>query len=280
MDVYQIITQQIINSLETNEIPWKRTWISKLPTNLVSKKPYSGINLLLLAISSTDSYFVTYNQAKKLGGSVKKGEKSHIVIFWKLLDREVENASGIRETVSKPFLRYYRVFGFSQTEGLQLPEVHNNEQIVSCQELIDSNNPTVAPGEPSYVPFKDCIHMPDLSAFKSSEDYYATFFHELGHWTGHKSRLNREEINGRTHFGTTDYSKEELTAELTASCLCSTLGIQNDAIIENEQAYIKGWLNALNSDSNFIISASSKARKATEFLMGEATSKSTSAQAS
>ena len=270
-DVYELITKEIISALESETIPWRRTWINGLPSNLVSMKPYQGINLLLLSMASTDSYFVTYRQAQQLGGNIKKGAKSIPIVYWNITEREVVNKdTGNTDVESIPFLKYYRVFGVSQTENLEqhIPAERDNPEIYTCEQVIAGNNPEVEfGGRPSYNPIRDTIRMPNIGEFHSSEDYYSTFFHELGHWTGHKDRLNREEVSVGSYFGPSDYSKEELVAELTASFLCSSLGIRNTKIIENETAYIQSWIKVLKNDKKFVVSASSKARKATEFIL-------------
>ncbi|MBT3181199.1 MAG: DUF1738 domain-containing protein [Deltaproteobacteria bacterium] len=275
VDVYKMITNQIISALEEETIPWRKTWTSGLPCNLVSMKPYQGINLLLLSLASSDRYFVTYRQASQMGGNIKKGAKSVPIVYWNITEREVVNEStGRIETEATPFMRYYRVFGISQTENLEehIPAKRDNAEILTCEQIISGNNPAVEPGgRPSYSPARDTIQMPSIGEFHSSEDYYSTFFHELGHWTGHKSRLNREEVIRVAYFGSSDYSKEELVAELTASFLCSHLSIMNTKIIENETAYIQSWLKVLKSDKRFVVSASSKAKKATEYILEHTT---------
>jgi antirestriction protein ArdC len=141
---------------------------------------------------------------------------------------------------------------------------------VSSQEIISRNSPKIEYGRnPSYNPILDVIRIPGRNEFDSSAEYYSTLFHELGHWTGHKTRLNREEVAQAIIFGSSDYSKEELTAELTASFLCSVSGIRNTSVIENEIAYIQSWIEVLKRDKKFIISAGSKAKKAADFLLSD-----------
>ena len=270
-DVYDLITQQFIDALENELIPWRRTWTRGLPKNLVSKKPYRGINLFLLSLVSTDKYYVTFKQAHQLGGCIKQGSKSIPIVYWRMREVEEDNEkTGEIERKSIPVLKYYRVFGISQTEGLEqhIPKESENPVITDCQDIVASNNPIIHSGSnPSYSPALDLIRIPNLNDFDTSEDYYSTLFHEMGHWTGNKIRLNREELIQTAVFGSSDYSKEELTAELTASFLCNATGIRNTKVIEDEIAYIQSWIGALKRDKKFIISASSKARKAADFIL-------------
>lgn len=273
VDVHELITQQFIDALEKETIPWRRTWTRGLPKNLVSKVPYHGINLFLLSLASNDKYYVTFNQARQLGGYIKKGAKSIPIVYWNLIEVEERNSeTGEIEKKPLPVLRYYRVFGISQTGDLEkhIPKEIDNPIIASSQEIISRNNPKIEYGRnPSYNPILDVIRIPDRNEFDSSAEYYSTLFHELGHWTGHKTRLNREEVAQAIIFGSSDYSKEELTAELTASFLCSVSGIRNTSVIENEIAYIQSWIEVLKRDKKFIISAGSKAKKAADFLLSD-----------
>jgi len=271
-DVYDLITQQFIDALERCIIPWKKTWVRGLPKNLVSKLPYHGINLFLLSLVSNDKYYVTFNQARQLGGYIKKGAKSIPIVYWKMIElEERDEETGETEIRFVPVLRYYRVFGISQTGNLEkrLPKGVENPIIASCQHILVRNNPKIQSGRnPSYNPVLDLITVPDRSDFDTSEDYYATLYHELAHWTGHKSRLNREELSHATLFGSCDYSKEELVAELTASFLCSASTIRNARVIENEIAYVQSWIKVLKHDKRLLITAAGKARKAADFLLG------------
>lgn len=197
-DVYQIITNRIIEQLERNNVPWRKPWTEAgLPQNLVSKRHYRGINVwLLLACNYRQNYFLTFKQVKELGGTVKKGEKSHMVVFTKWEKKE-DPKTGEEKKV--PFLRYYYVFNVAQCEGIpegKIPPltVRNNNPIEACQDIIVSmpNLPEIRHEKQKafYVPSGDYINMPLMESFTNSESYYGTLFHELIHSTGHFSRLN------------------------------------------------------------------------------------------
>ena len=248
--VYQIVTDKIINMLESGNIPWDKPWVSGTPTNLISKKAYRGINPFLLNMESVDKgytsqYWLTFNQAKKLKGTVKKGEAGTLIIFWKFIESEDKNG----KIKSFPILRYYKVFNVEQCEGINYPkgEVLEFNPIDSAQKIVDN--------------------MPNKTSFKSIELYYNVLFHELGHSTGHYSRLNRfGEDTYTVQFGSEDYSKEELIAELTSAMLCGTIGIDKQTL-NNSAGYIQSWLKVLKGDSNFVISASSLAQKACDYML-------------
>jgi antirestriction protein ArdC len=281
MNVYEIVTNKIVECLNNGVVPWQKNWNTIPYSNYCTKKEYRGINQLLLFSQSvinnknyTSPYWLTWKQVKKLKGSVNKNEKASIIIFYdsKIIDNETININNEKETAQKKisFLKYYNVFNYEQTSGIK--EIDNNknenEYIKPCEELFDSatDKPVIKTGvNPSYNPLHDYIIMPDIKSFKSSDCYYSTLFHEAIHWTGHKSRLDRfKDISLR--FGSEVYSKEELTAELGSSFLCHITGIEKE-LINNHASYIKGWLEVLKNDKKLIIQASTQAGKAVDFLL-------------
>lgn len=273
-DVYKIVTNRIIEHLEKGVVPWHKTWTEAgLPKNLITKKEYRGINVWLLsALNYDQNYFLTFNQVKDLGGSVRKGEKSHEVVFWKWLERENPDTD---KTERIPMLRYYRVFNISQCEGIpmdRIPEKVNkiNNTIESCEKIINEmpHRPRIQHNEQRayYNKLSDCVNMPKIETFDKSEDYYAALFHELVHSTGHGERLNRKELLESRGMQSENYAKEELTAELGASYLKSHAGIPIEQL-ENNAAYIQYWLGHLKNDKRFIVNASSQAQKATDFIL-------------
>jgi antirestriction protein ArdC len=268
--VYEIITDKIIQKLETGNVPWVKTW-KGIPCNYESERPYSGENLVLLFAEYGSPYWLTWHQIQKLNGRVKKGEKASYVVFWKLQDitKEETNDKGTVEikNVQIPFLRYYLVWNLEQTEGIK--EKASNQKIKTCDEIITGAPvlPIIEPGlRASYNPASDKIQMPALNTFSDSNAYYSTLFHELTHWTGHESRLNRL-TTGNLNFGSEIYSKEELIAELGAAFLCATTGIQNDKIFDNSAAYVQNWLKVLKNDKKLIVQASSEAQKAVNYIL-------------
>ena len=271
-DVYNMITEEFIAALEGNTIPWRKSWTTGLPKNLITKREYHGINILLLGLRGQDEYYLTFKQAQFLGGSIRRGAESIPIVYWKINEQIVrDEKTGEQVVKTYPILRYYRVFGISQTVGLDkhIPKGHPNPPIHSCQEVIDENAPRIEYGlKPCYRPSTDTIRIPNRSEFFTSEDYYSTLFHELAHWTGHASRLDRY-LSGLSPFRMEDYSREELVAEMTASFLCSSTGIRNTRIIEDEIAYIQSWIRVLKEDTKALIQAGMKAKQATAFLLKE-----------
>jgi antirestriction protein ArdC len=268
---YEIVTESIIKQLESGVAPWR----TEMPANLVSKKEYRGINVFLLAVQGYGSrYWLTYRQAQALGGTVRKGEQGSKVVFWKIGEYSKENEQGDTEKHTSILLRYYTVFNLEQCEGIKSPEpvvaIHPIEQ---CEGIVKSMpNP---PGfeqdsRACYRPSTDTVGMPARSAFHSAEEYYSTLFHELTHSTGHPSRAGREGIMNHNPFGSEDYSKEELVAEMGAAMLCGVAGIESRTL-GNSAAYLQTWIERLRSDSRLIVSAASQAQKAADYILARTT---------
>lgn len=284
--VYSIITNKIIEQLETGVIPWRKPWKAglEMPTNLDSKKAYTGINSMLLHCANTDSpYFVTYKQAQKLGGNVKKGAKGYPVIFWKKSTYKKKDQEGNEIEENGFILRYYTVFSVSDCEGLEkhIPKpvsvpVIPFKPIEKCEKVVSGykGKPDIEHkgGIACYAPFMDKITMPKQESFNSPEEYYSTLFHEMVHSTGHEKRLKREGITNSDGFGNHKYTKEELVAEMGASFLSGQAGIDN-ITLDNSASYIAGWLRKLRDSSNakWIIEAGSKAQKAVDYINGDLT---------
>ena len=284
MDVYAIVTEKIINLLESGVVPWRRPWSSTgLPRNLVSKKPYKGINYFLLSASKYVSpFWLTYRQATELGGHVRKAEQSTIVIFWKAEDvTRSSEALEAEETDGKNrrrfLLRYYRLFNLEQCELPQaaldkLPkiETHEHNPIEAAERIIaDMPNPPeiqYAGSKAFYSPITDRVTLPPRELFASTEEIYASLFHELGHASGARKRLNRKSIVEAAPFGSATYSFEEIIAEMSAAYLCAEAGI-SPAVIENESAYIQGWLKKIRSEKRLVVSAAAQAQKAADFIL-------------
>jgi len=279
MDVYQIVTDKIITLLESGTVPWRKPWSagSGIPKNLISKKEYRGINVFLLSATPYSSpYWLTYRQADQLHGHIRKGEKSSLVVFWKMLDNSTDEDTGPTNT-KKPMLRYYNLFNWEQCEGISAPvdpeatvnpftPIERAEQITAGYK----DRPEISYGgnRASYTPVSDRIRMPNEYTFNNSEAFYNVFFHELSHSTGHKSRLARKEVMERNEFGSADYSAEELCAELSASFLCAHAGISNQTI-EQSAAYIDGWLSVLKKDKRMITVAAARAQAAADHILGK-----------
>jgi antirestriction protein ArdC len=271
--VYEIVTAQVIQQLESGVAPWRKPWRTLPPANLISKKPYRGINVFLLAFAGYGSqYWLTYRQAHALGGNVRRGEHGTKIVFWKCNTRETESADGEIEERKSAFLRYYTVFNLEQTEGLKallgLPPAF---PIESAEGIIKGmpNPPAFEQGSrAAYIPSSDTVTMPSRAAFDSQAEYYSTLFHELTHSTGHPKRLGREGIEKIQPFGSEDYSKEELVAEMGSAMLCGAAGIEQ-ATISNSAAYLRSWINRLKADSRLVVSAARAAQEAADYIREE-----------
>jgi|SRR5699024_5662092 len=266
--IYEMITNQILEKLEEGTIPWRMPWVNGRAINWKTEKPYRGINIMLL----DGGEYATFKQIKEAGGTVKKGSKSHIVVFWKMLEVEDEE-SGKKEMI--PFLRYYRVFKIGeQTEGVepkQKAQTFEHDPIEEAEKIKKNyfNAPTYShtSGGAWYKPFEDHVNVPPKEDFPDIHEYYSTLFHEMTHSTGHKDRLGRKGVMEVNKFGSKDYSKEELIAELGASMLCGVTGIENETI-DNSASYIDGWWRKLSKDKTLIVKASQQAQKACDHIQG------------
>ncbi len=279
-DAYQVITDRICELLEKGEIPWQKPWNAgaDMPRNLASKKEYRGVNPFLLAsMRFTSPYWLTFKQAKELGGAVKAGEKGTPVVFWKWIEKKDPHRKPGEVVEKIPFLRYYTVFNLTQCDGI--PE----EKVPVLDEKTRSFNPIeqaerIVSGMPQkpivehlesrayYCPLSDTVNLPKKDLFKSNEEFYSTLFHELVHSTGHERRLNRRNSLEPRSFGSNDYSKEELCAEMGSAFLCGESGIV-ERVIDNSAAYIQGWLKRLRCDKKFLIHAAAQAQKASDFIL-------------
>ena len=276
MDVYGMVTQRIIDQLERGQIPWKKPWASCLEGtfNRISRKPYSLLNQLLLLHSGE---YATFRQWDQIGGRVRKGEKAEFVVFWKLKEVEERTDSGEIRVQTVPILRYYNVFHISQVENvlpLQLTKEFDTDPIERAEELLrgyterEGIRLTIGMSDKAfYRPSDDSITLPDLSQFEKAEEFYSTAFHECGHSTMKKSRCDREAENRYTFFGSEEYSKEELVAEITSAAILHSLGIETPETFRNSCAYIQSWIRALKNDKRFIVSASGKAEKAVRYVL-------------
>jgi antirestriction protein ArdC len=294
--VYDVITNKIIGLLEQDVIPWHKPWAANIgyPKNLITNYSYRGINVFLLnAMPFNSHYWVSYNQAKKLGGRIKESElrNSTPVVFFKWYnietkkqpDRKENGDDGLVEqsTTSEkrkiPFIRYYRVYNVEQCLGLEehIPEIPCNNDLApleDCDEVIRKmpDKPEINHGgdKAYYNPRTDSIQMPQMHSFEDIESYYSTLFHELTHSTGHENRLKRKGVFDTHAFGDPIYSLEELVAEMGASFLCAMTGIENKTI-NNSAGYIANWLDKLKDDKKLVVIAGAQAQKACDYLLGK-----------
>lgn len=266
------ITNSIIADLEKGVIAWDRPFNSPEPKNYITGKNYNGFNRFILGISPYKSaYWLTFNQCRQLGGSIKTGSKGTPIVFYKLSEYAKEDTKGELTIKTIPYIQYSTVFNYDQTEGIPAKDIINPDiKPIEEAETIVKNYQTKPPikegRQPCYIPSKDEIQIPSINLFKDEGGYYSTLFHELAHSTGHISRLNREELTKTASFGSEDYSKEELIAEFTSSFLCGKVGILKETR-KNNTAYIQSWLKALKNDKSQLITASSKAQKAYNYIL-------------
>ena len=289
-DLYQEVTDRITALLEKGVSPWRCSWSRYgFARNYATGHRYTGINAFLMNLTPHPiPYFMSFKQAKAMGGSIRKGAKSSMVFFYKAYYKD-ENGRNIspeqaqslqgmgEETQRIAVLKYYNLFNIEDVEGIEIeiPEVElkDHDRIERCEQLVNAMpHPPARVFEDAnrayYAPSSDKLNMPDIRQFETAEEYYSTLFHELTHSTGHTSRLNREGITQLNPFGSPDYSKEELIAEMGASFLCAHTGIDVQAVTENSAAYLQGWLNVLKADKKLIFKAAAEAQKAADYILG------------
>ncbi len=277
MNVYQIITNKIIEQLEKGCVPWHRPW-SGTPKNIDSGKAYRGINHFLLGGADFSSpYWLTFKQCKNKGGHIKAGSKSSTVVFWKFSGKNTNEADEDEQSTSAPILRYYRVFNLDQCEGITAPNDETSKQIDFKPIEAAENIVTAYKDAPTlshkgfrafYRPSSDSVQMPQPESFDSEEEYYSTLFHELSHSVGHPKRLNRKSMSDYCPFGSTNYSKEELIAEMSAAFLCGEAKIENKTI-DNSAAYIESWIRKFKDKPKMLILAAAQAQKAADYILNK-----------
>jgi antirestriction protein ArdC len=256
------ITMSIIDKLSKGTLPWRRSWKTGVPANFVSKRAYIGINFISLILKDYPSpYYLTFLQCKERSGTINRGSSGCPVIYWEV--KEFPSASEDEKQKRVPIVRLSYVFNLSQTS---LYNENILETILSCEELIAR-----MPVKPIikhnirgcyYSPAGDYISIPKIEDFETKEEYYSALFHEMIHWTGHETRINRI-ASGR--YGDNDYAYEELVAELGAAYLCSLCGISN-MTINYHASYINGWLKLMKRDARMLLKASTETGRAIRML--------------
>ena len=286
-ELAESVTKDIITGIENENLTWEQVWNPQnAPKNYASDRPYLGFNALWLAWVTIQKkfskpYFLTFKQAKQLGGNVRKDERGSKVVFWKIskfVKGKTTTDAGENEDVFgrkfTPFI--WTVFNIDQIEGIDFSVKETKERIFApietCEQIISgfADCPKILhEGEDAYYsPVNDFINMPEKESFKGDEYYYSVLFHEMIHATGHASRLGRfTERPALVGFGSVEYSKEELIAEMGASFLNAYAGIK-DANFKNSLAYLKGWLKPLQDDPKMLIYAAQKAHQAANYILG------------
>lgn len=286
-DVHQEITNRIIEALESAgefQLPWIKNNGGSFarPVNIASKRPYNGINVLSLWVSAQaydypSNFWGTYRQWQARGCQVRKGEKSSLVVFYKTLQVEQQNEQpGEPENGERMFATASWVFNAAQVEGFdtaeqELPNQPAFDPIATAEAFANATKAVITEDgdKACYIPSQDIIRMPERRRFigstttTPSEAFYSTLCHELVHWSGAKSRLDRD-LSGR--FGSDSYAVEELVAELGAAFLCGDLGLAPEPRVDHA-SYIKSWLTVLKNDKKAIFTAASKASQAANWLI-------------
>jgi antirestriction protein ArdC len=280
MNIYETVTARILKQLDAGQVPWRKTWATGLPKSLTSGREYRGVNILVLGSSEyTSRYWVTYREAQRLGGHVRKGERATPVIYWKW--RTAEEIKKLQENIGKlnlapcvPFTS--AVFNLDQVEGLERPKDdvphlgHDRLEIAEQMFAAMPDKPEIihtVTNEPAYSPMLDRILMPHLSQYESADHYYATLFHEVVHSSGHPKRLAR--FTDAQREQPERYSFEELVAEFGAAFLCGFAGIDNPTNEALQASYIEGWAQVLKKDNRLIVRAAGAAQRAVDYIRGK-----------
>jgi len=273
LSTYKDITDRIVAKLESGDVEaWRRPWTmgaGGVPHNGATGRSYRGINTLILVFSGySDPRWYTYNQVKALGGSVKKGEKGTQITFFKVTEVKKE-VDGKIETKKIPLLRCFTVFNHSQSMGLpEAPPVDTavdpSDRYIDATEAITATGAVIHHGgsRAYYSPSTDTIVLPEVAQFESLENYLSTAFHELGHWTAKEGRSHRKQLGT---FGTPEYAKEELVAELTSAFLCGEFRISGSL---QHESYIQSWLTAMKADPFFLFAVAGEAQRAADYIIG------------
>lgn len=286
-EIVKAITDSIIADLEQGVAPWVKPWASKsssygMPCNPSSGTKYRGINWLWLSMLQANGQFgssnewLTYKQAQAMGAQVRKGAKGVTVVFYKplMIESDIKNDDGSNASKIIPMLKTFTVFNADMIDGLPVDETIDVEPVTDefqtleeCEQFIASSGADIRFGGDGafYMPTADYIQLPEKTAFNTNSDYYATALHELSHWTGHKSRLDRD-FSKSKKWGDSAYAFEELVAELSAAMLCSFNKIDGKL---QHSSYIASWLKVLKNDQRAIFKAAADAQKVLDYLTNE-----------
>jgi antirestriction protein ArdC len=283
LDIYSRVTSKIIADLEKGNLTWMQPWQAGHAAGVISRplrangKPYQGINVIMLWGSAMEQGYscpiwLTYKQAKEIGGQVKKGEKGSTVVYSNTLTKTETDDKGEEAEKKIPFMKGYTVFNAEQIDGLPEhfyarpePKQTEIERMETVDRFFEQTGADIRHGgdRAYYAPSTDHVQMPMTAAFRDSESYNATLAHEMTHWTKHPARINRE--FGGKRWGDEGYAMEELVAEIGSAFLCADLGITPETR-EDHAAYIASWLKALKEDKRAIFTTASHAQRAVDHL--------------
>ncbi len=295
-NIYQMVTDRILAQMKNGIIPWRKPWATmgtnnpdEVAISHETGKPYSFLNQLLCG---GPGEYVTFNQVKKLGGKIKKSEKSRIIVFWhQYIKKSKDDVITTPEDAPEDenvrygwYLKYYNVWNIDQCESIEsrwkkvagvteeprLKPEAAAEKIVE-EYLAQPSHPELVikvSNKACYQPALDRVIAPQLSQYENVAEYYSTLFHELGHSTGHKDRLNRKGVADFDFFGSHQYSQEELVAEMTAAMLVAKAGLDAEKAFTNSVAYVQSWFKALKNDPKLFVTAAGNAEKAAKWILG------------
>lgn len=281
-EIQEKITQKFIEAVEKDgRLPWQKPWkdsIGNGPRNYESGHCYQGFNWVMTAFSEFSSpFWLTFEQAKKLGGMVKKGSKGTQIFRWEKFEKKTgeKNAQGEDVKKSMFYIKTWTIFNAQQIEGIEFKQPEVIVPTIDRCDVVDGvlksmpNAPKVvySGNRACYIPSLDKINMPEISQFVSKEHFYATLVHEHIHATGHSSRLKRESVINSDGFGGEVYSFEELIAEIGSAMFLSQYGMQNQSVEANQMAYVQGWIRTLKNDPAMIMKAASQAQKAVNYIL-------------
>lgn len=274
-EIRESITNTLVQALSEGRIPWRKPWVSlngpRSATNFVSKRRYSGANIILTIVAETKnnwpiSYWATFNQWRSINHKIKKGSKATNIVYWQMLKRKVRDERGVEQEKMIPLLKTWSVFNISQVEGDAAAKLFAQPELKTFDVDRSEFDTVVAATEAridhgyeyaAYIPSEDRIVMPDVGRFDSWEDSASTTLHELAHWTQPKHRLDIAE----------SYEADELFAEISSSYLMAELGIPHNDEMRNAKAYIQGWASRLNNDPKAIFAASKYASRAADYIL-------------
>ena len=283
-----MVTDRIIEQMKQGIIPWLKPWhglkgkgTENMAISYTSRKAYSLLNQWLLG---EPGEYLTFNQIKELGGSIKKGEKSRYVVFYTKVEFKKKNEeTGEEELHSYPLLKYYNVWHINQTTGIE-SKIKEGEKVEEAPEM-DAQADSIIfgylmretslkfqndkPSDKAYYSLAlDQVVVPMPGQYSNMSEYYSTTFHEFIHSTMKASRCDREAENKGAFFGNTEYSREELVAEMGSAMLCSVTGVENKKSFRNSVAYIQSWITSFKNDPKMIVWAASRAEKAAQYICG------------
>lgn len=285
--IFEMVTDRIIKEMEQGIVPWQKPWngTGMGCVSHMTGRPYSLINQMLLGFRAGE--WLTFNQCKAEGGSVKAGEKGSFVVFWqtswtKKVTVEDEDGNEVEKKVvvdGHPMLKYYTVFHIDQCEGIKPKHEkettkYENDPIDEAENVVglyfgretcrlDVRNSDKA----FYSKSMDEVVVPTMEQYEVVEEYYSTLFHEMVHSTGHKDRLDRDTLTKSAAFGSDVYSREELVAEMGSAFMMAKLGISNEKAFKNSVGYLQGWLKALQDDKKMLVVAAGRAEAAVNFIL-------------